>query len=90
MGVLYRRPTAQGPVQHTVNAVIRSGEQSGYAAECVELPVVTQGATLDEIVESLREAIALQLEGEDPGDFGLTHPITIVVTLEVSPVAGAA
>ncbi len=77
-------------MQHTVNAVIRSGEQSGYVAECVELPVVTQGPTLDETVENLREAIAVQLEGEDPADFGLTPPLTIVATLEVSPVAGAA
>ena len=77
-------------MQHTVNAVIRAGEQSGYVAECVELPVVTQGATLDETVSSLREAIALHIEGEDLADFGLTPPLTIVATIAVSPLAGAA
>ena len=61
-------------MQHTVNAVIRSGDQSGYVAECVELPVVTQGPTLDETVENLREAIALQLEGEDPTDLDWLPP----------------
>jgi hypothetical protein len=36
-------------------------------------PSFTQGATLDEVVSSLREAIALQIEGEDLADFGLTR-----------------
>lgn len=31
-------------LQHTINAVIRPGEQSGYVAECVAIPVVAQGA----------------------------------------------
>jgi hypothetical protein len=35
-------------LQRTIKAVIRPGEQSGYVAECVEVPVVTQGGTLDE------------------------------------------
>jgi predicted RNase H-like HicB family nuclease len=52
-------------LQHTVKAVIRPGEQSGYVAECVEIPVVTQGATLDEVTANLREAVELHLEGED-------------------------
>lgn len=50
----------------TIMAVIRPGEQSGFVAECVEIPVVTQGATLDETVERLREATELFLEGEVP------------------------
>ena len=36
-----------------------------YVAECLDLPVVTQGKTLDELTTNLEEAIALQLEGED-------------------------
>lgn len=42
------------------------GEQSGYAAECLEIPVVTQGATLDEAAKNLKEAVELFLEGEEP------------------------
>lgn len=52
-------------LQHTIRAVVRPGEQSGYVAECVEIPVVTQGATLDEVVRNLKEAVELALEGED-------------------------
>jgi predicted RNase H-like HicB family nuclease len=32
-----------------------------FVAECVDLPVVTQGKTLDELAENLKEAIALEL-----------------------------
>ena len=57
---------------YTIQAVIRRGEQSGYVAECLELAVVTQGATLDEVVQNLQEAVALHLEGEDLQELGLT------------------
>ena len=77
-------------MQHTITAVIRPGDEAGYVAECVEPPVVTQGSTLDLTVNNLREAAELQLEGEDPADFGLSPPLTIIATLEIAPHAGAA
>jgi predicted RNase H-like HicB family nuclease len=49
-----------------------------YAAECLDLPVVTQAKTLDELADNLKEAIALQLEGEDPADFGLVKEPTVL------------
>ena len=36
-----------------------------YVAECIDLPVVTQAKSLDELVENIKEAIALHLEDED-------------------------
>ena len=72
-------------LQHTVKAVIRPGEQSGYVAECVELPVVTQGATLDEVTANLKEAVELQLEGEDASQWGLVAQPTLLVTFELEP-----
>jgi len=71
------------PLQHTIKAVIRPGEQSGFVAECLEIPVVTQGATLDEVTANLREAVALQLEGEDLTEIGLVASPTIIVTFEM-------
>ena len=53
-------------MQRTIKAVIRPGEQSGYVAECVELPVITQGSTLDHTVDNLREAIELHVQDKDP------------------------
>ena len=58
-------------LQHTIKAVIRPGEQSGYVAECLEIPVITQGGTLDEVVANLKEAIELHLDGEDLAEMGL-------------------
>ena len=69
--------------QHTIKAVIRPGEQSGYVAECLEIPVVTQGRTLDEVTSNLREAVALHLEGEDLAELGLAPSPTILVTYEM-------
>lgn len=71
------------PVQHTIKAVIRPGEESGYVAECFEIPVVTQGQTLDEVTRNLREAVALHLEGEDLTALGLADSPTILVTYEM-------
>jgi predicted RNase H-like HicB family nuclease len=73
-------------LQHTIKAVIRPGEQSGYVAECVEIPVVTQGATLDETVANLSEAAKLHLEGEDLALMGLATNPTVVVTMELESV----
>ncbi len=62
-------------VIYTIKAYIHTGEESGFIAECVELPVVTQGQTLDEVVLNLREAISLHLDGEDLAalGFALNH-----------------
>lgn len=70
-------------LQHTIKAVIRYGEQSGFVAECLEIPVVTQGKTLDEVTRNLREAVELHLEGEDLRELGLAPSPTILVTFEM-------
>jgi len=56
-----------------------------YVAECLDLPVVTQGKTLDELTANLEEAIALQLEGENLADFDLDSQPSILANLELSP-----
>lgn len=72
-------------LQHTIKAVIRPGEQSGYVAECLEIPVVTQGRTLDEVTRNLQAAVALHLDGEDLAALGLAASPTVVVTMELQP-----
>ena len=72
-------------LQRTIKAVIRPGEQSGYVAECMEISVVTQGATLDGVTHNLQEAVQLHLEGEDVAELGLVSNPTILVTLELEP-----
>lgn len=70
-------------LQHTIKAVIRPGEEFGFVAECLEISVVTQGATLDETVANLREATELHLDGEDLAELGLAPNPTILITMEL-------
>ncbi len=73
------------PLQHTIKAFIRKGEDY-YVAECVEISVVTQGKTIDETIANLQEAVALHLQGEDPREFGLVPKPTLLVSMELEPV----
>ena len=69
-------------VQDSVHVAITRGEKA-YVAECLEISVVTEGATLDEMVYNLREAVALHLEGEDLGALGLSSKPRLVFTWEL-------
>jgi len=77
------------PLQHTIKAFIRKGEKY-YIAECLEIPVVTQGKTLDEAVANLKEAVALHLEGEDLEQLGLAPNPTLIITMETEPAVSVA
>ncbi len=72
-------------LQHTIKAVIHKGE-THYVAECVEAAIVTQGTTLDETINNLKEAVELHLEGENLAELGLAPNPTLIVTMEVEPV----
>ena len=72
--------------RYTIQAVIYPGDVRGYVAECLDLAVVTQGSSLDETVQNLREAILLHLEGEDLAEMGLAPNPPVLVTLEMEPV----
>jgi len=71
-------------LQKTIKAFVRKGEQH-YIAECLEINVVTQGKTLDEVIANLQEAVALHLEDEDIEEFGLAPNPTLVLTMELDP-----
>ena len=61
---------------------ITKGEKY-LVAQGVNLPVVTQGRTLDELVKNIKEAVELQLEGEDPAEFGLSPRPSVLVNYEL-------
>lgn len=71
--LIERRTTLHG-------VVARSGRW--YSAQCVELPIVTQGRTLDETVANLRAAVELHLEGEDLDTLGVAPAVTLHLTIE--------
>ena len=58
-----------------------------YVPECLDLPVVTEGDTLDELALDIREAIALHLEGENLAELDLAPDPTILATMELDAVA---
>ena len=70
-------------LKRTIKAAIRAGEQSGYVAACLEIPVVAQGQTLDEVARNLLEAVELHLDGEDLAELGLAPSPNILVTFEL-------
>ncbi len=72
--------------RYTIQSVVYPGEEGGYVAECLDLAVVTQGKTLDETVQNLREAIQLHLQGEDLAELGLAPNAPVMVMLEMEPV----
>jgi hypothetical protein len=69
------------PLRDVIHAVIHSG-QDACTAECLEVAVVTQGDTLDEVVQNLCDAIALHLEGEDLAALGLSDNPRLQVIFE--------
>jgi predicted RNase H-like HicB family nuclease len=73
-------------VKRTIHVRIFRGEKR-YVAECLDLPVVTEAPTLDELAANIREAIALHLEGEDLAELGFVNNPTILATLELDAAA---
>lgn len=65
-------------MKHIIQFKIYKGEKY-YICEGIDLPIVTQGETLDEVVSNLKEAIDLHLEGENLAQFDIAaHPSTLV------------
>ena len=65
-----------------LHAVIQKDEGT-YVVECLELPVVTQGHSLDEAVENFRQALALHLEGENLAALGLVARPDVQISYEM-------
>ena len=60
-----------------------------YVAECLDLPVVTQGKTLDELTENIRDAISLHLRGEDLAELDLAEEPSVFASFEIEPLVHA-
>ncbi|MFM9157472.1 MAG: type II toxin-antitoxin system HicB family antitoxin, partial [Dolichospermum sp.] len=72
--------------KESITAIIHTGDDFGYIAECVEISVVTQGDSLDEVVRNLTEAVSLHLGGENLEEFGLIEHPVIRFIFEVQPI----
>ncbi len=61
-----------------------SKEGKHYTASGIDFPVVTQGKTLDELTENIKEAVALHTEGEDISLLGFSAHPSVLVNFELS------
>ena len=73
-------PAIARPVIHAV--VVESEGQ--YVADCLEVAIATQGASLDELLVNLREAVELYMSDEDPVVLGLTPEPRLLISYETS------
>jgi predicted RNase H-like HicB family nuclease len=62
--VPYGEPHGPRTPSRIVHATVAHRDRA-YTAECLDLPVLSQGRTLDETLADLKNAIAIHLEGED-------------------------
>jgi predicted RNase H-like HicB family nuclease len=77
------------PQGDTIHAVITK-DAAAYVVDCHEIPVVTQGSTIDEALANLVEAVTLHLEGEDLSALGLGTLKRIHISYELPTNVSAA
>jgi predicted RNase H-like HicB family nuclease len=85
-----RRATAAAPPGRDVIHAVIVKDTGFFVVDCLEVPVVTQGRSIDEALANLREAIALHLEGEDIAALGFTAVRRIHVSYELPAADDAA
>jgi predicted RNase H-like HicB family nuclease len=77
-------PRHGGRPRDTVHTIV-TRDRGWYVAECLEIAVVTQGRTLDELVTNVRDAIALHLDGGEAAALGISAAPRITFTYELGP-----
>lgn len=60
-----------------------------YVAEGVDLAIVTEGKTLDELAKNIQEAVALHFTDENPETLGFTKSPTVLLNFELPQVSYA-
>ena len=60
-----------------------------YVAEGVDVAIVTQGKTLDELAANIREAVELHFEDEDLEDLGFAKSPTVLLNFELPQISYA-
>lgn len=72
-------------MRQVISISIYKGEKY-YVAEGVNIPVVTQGKTYDELFNNLKEALSLFLEGEDLSNYDIQANPAIIANLELNSI----
>jgi predicted RNase H-like HicB family nuclease len=70
-------------MRKVIQISIYKGEKF-FVAEGVNVPIVTQGKTYDELFNNLKEAISLFLEDEDLSKYDIQANPAIIANLELN------
>lgn len=60
-----------------------SNNDDSYTAEGVNIPIVTEGGTFEELKKNIIDAVNLFFKGEDPRSFGFGPNPSILTSLEL-------
>lgn len=60
-----------------------SQEDGVYTADGINVPIVTEGVTFEELQENIRDAVAFYFEGDDPAALGFEKVPAILTNFEV-------
>jgi len=71
-------------MKHIIQFKVYKGEKY-YVGEGIDLPIITQGHTIDETVENIKEALALHLEDENLSESDLAPHSPILINFEIEP-----
>jgi hypothetical protein len=62
-------------------------EDGTYTADGVNVPIVTEGGSFEELRSNIRAAVALYFDGDDPASLGFGASPSILTNFELSPLA---
>ncbi len=68
--------------KHILQFHISQGK-THYTAQGVDVPIVTQAKTLDELTNNIREATELYVDGEDLSELGIAPSPSLLVNFEL-------
>jgi hypothetical protein len=71
-------------MKHIVQFTVTK-EQGFYVADGVNVPIVTEGRTFEELQSNIREAVALYFEDENAESLGFSTSPAILTNFELSP-----
>ncbi|MFH1194719.1 MAG: type II toxin-antitoxin system HicB family antitoxin [bacterium] len=57
--------------------------ETQFVAEGMNVPIVTQGKTMDELMGNIKEAVNLFLEGENLAEYNLVTNPAIIANMEL-------
>lgn len=69
-------------MKHVIQFHVYKGDKY-YIAEGLDLPVVTQAKSLDELAKNIEEAVGLHLADEDTADYNLAAKPSVMMNMEL-------